>query len=88
MPLLSWRVEESWGKITGTGYLGGIELFLYNIKHQDVHHELFGYLINRGVSKDARSVVMTISTRKHWVTLLLYGYHPAGIVALGSVWRL
>lgn len=55
-----------------------------DIKHQGVTHELFSYFINHGVSKDARCLVIKVSSRNHYVALLLCGYHPAGMLELGS----
>lgn len=55
--------EESLGPIPGTKYLGSVESFMYDTKQQGVIFELFGYMINHGVSKDIRSLVITVSTR-------------------------
>lgn len=40
-----------------------------------------------GGSNDVRFLVLKINTRNHCETLLLCGYHPAGMVELGSDWN-
>ena len=45
---------------------------MYDTKHQDVIHELFSYVIDLEVSKNARFLVMTESARKHSVWLFYY----------------
>lgn len=54
------------GRIFGTSHRNHIlgERRVICVGHETARyiHELFGYMINHGVSKDTRSLVMTVST--------------------------